>query len=267
MQINGKEIAAHIYEAVKKEITASGNNPRLGILTCAPTFETEKYLTLKERKAKEVGIATEVIRLSETANLDEVLEALRKLVSRTDGVVVQLPFPPHIDSEKIIAAIPPTHDADALNHSTHSVLSPVVGAIAEILRVYEVPIMNRHVTVIGSGKLVGLPASQWFMEHGASVSVVTKDTTDISYYTKNADIIVSGAGVPGLITSLMVKEGVIILDAGTSEEGGMLRGDAREEVGEKAYLFTPVPGGIGPITIAILLKNVLELSRIGGLVL
>ncbi len=187
MLVDGKEIAAQIYKDIHMNVKLLSHAPRLGILSCAPNFETEKYLALKEKKAKEVGIHTEVIRLSETVSVEAMLEALQDLIMRTDGIVVQLPFPPHIDPEKVIAAIPPPHDADALNPLTETVLSPVVGAIAEILRAHEVPIMNQHVTVIGSGKLVGLPASRWFMEHGAAVSVVTKDTADISYYTKNAD--------------------------------------------------------------------------------
>jgi methylenetetrahydrofolate dehydrogenase (NADP+) / methenyltetrahydrofolate cyclohydrolase len=125
--------------------------------------------------------------------------------------------------------------------------------------VHETPVFERHVVVVGSGKLVGLPASRWFMEQGSAVSVVTKDTADIAYYTKNADIIVLGAGVPRLLTPDMVKEGVVILDAGTSEDGGVLAGDADPACAEKASLFTPVPGGIGPITVAVLLRNLVEL--------
>lgn len=261
MRIDGKEIAAHIYAALKKDIHETGITPRLGILTCAPNFETEKYLQLKQKKAHEVGIAVEVVRLPETANTEDIIHALKELTARTHGVVVQLPMPIGITVEAVIAMMPSSHDVDALNTETKSILSPVVGAIAEILKVYEIPVYERHVVVIGNGKLVGLPTSQWLMRQGAAVSVVTKDTADISYYTKNADIIVAGAGVPGLITATMVKEGVVILDAGTSEDGGVLRGDADPLVAEKASLFTPVPGGIGPITIAVLLRNVVELSR------
>ncbi len=259
--VNGKAIANNIYDAIREEIQHRSHAPVLGILTCAPNFETEKYLALKKKKAGDVGIQTNVLKLDHDVTTDAVLEALATLVEGSDGIVVQLPLPAHIDTEAILMAVPTSHDVDALNPSTSGVLSPVVGAIREILKVHEVPVFEKHVVVIGSGKLVGLPASRWFMEQGSAVSVLTKDTVDISYYTKNADIIVSGAGVPNLVTPDMVKEGVVILDAGTSEDGGMLRGDVHESVSEKASLFTPVPGGIGPITIAILLRNVVELSR------
>ncbi len=261
MLVDGKAIANRMYDAIREEIQSSGRTPCLGILTCVPNFETEKYLALKQKKAEAVGITTIVERLAGTATTEEVLRAVDSLVEKCDGIVVQLPLPSHIDTDIVLSHIPSTHDVDALNSMTEEVLSPVVGAIAEILKVHDVPIFERHVTIIGSGKLVGLPASRWFMEHGAAVSVVTKDTVDISYYTKNADIIVSGAGVPNLIQPNMVKEGVVILDAGTSEEGGMLKGDAHPECEAVAALFTPVPGGIGPITIAVLLRNVVRLSR------
>ena len=261
MIVDGKKISQDILSVLREEVTTMHEKPRLGILTCAPNFETERYLEIKKKKADEVGILETVLRLPETATTEEVLSALSKLVSASDGVVVQLPLPSHIDTKAVLDAIPESHDADALGANAMSVLSPVVGAITEILKVYAIPVFGKHVVVIGNGKLVGIPASTWFMEHGASVSVVTKDTTDVSYYTKSADIIVSGAGVRNLITPDMVKEGVVILDAGTSEEGGMLKGDAHPDCAAKASFFTPVPGGIGPITIAVLLRNVLELSQ------
>jgi methylenetetrahydrofolate dehydrogenase (NADP+)/methenyltetrahydrofolate cyclohydrolase len=263
MFVDGKAIAGRIYDALREEVVGLEQKPRLGILTCTPNFETEKYLALKQKKANEVGIAIDLVRLDPPVTTDAIRVSLAALVRRTDGVVVQLPLPSHIDTEVVLRAIPPSHDVDALNSETTSVLSPVVGAIAEILKVHEVPIFERHVTVIGSGRLVGAPAARWFMEHGAAVSIVTKDTIDIPYYTRNAYIIVTGAGVPGLITPDMVKEGVVLLDAGTSEDGGILKGDVDPQCAEKALLYTPVPGGIGPITIAVLLRNVIDLEQRG----
>lgn len=260
MSIDGKAIANGIYDLLRETIRERTEVPRLGILTCAPNFETTKYLALKEKKAHEVGIEVEVVHVSAEVTTAEMLNELHVLVARSNGVIVQLPLPAHIDTVSVLNAIPSTHDVDALNPQTTGVVSPVVGAIAEIIKVHTVPIFEKHVVVVGSGRLVGIPASRWFMERGASVSIVTKDTADIAYYTRNADIIVSGAGVPGLITPDMISDGVVLLDAGTSEDGGMLRGDAHPDCAEKASLFTPVPGGIGPITIAVLLRNVVELS-------
>lgn len=260
MIINGREIAEHVYTELRERVSLLSWSPHFTILTCAPHFETQKYMALKQKKATDVGIHVTVSELREHATTEDFLSAIREVSPETDSIIVQLPLPPHVDVERLLKAVPPTHDADALGTSPH-VFSPVVGACREILGRHGVSPHEKQVVVIGNGRLVGLPVSQWFMEQGAHVSVVTKDTKDISYYTRNADIIVCGAGVPGLLTPEMVKEGVVILDAGTTEDGGVLRGDADPDCVHKASLFTPVPGGIGPLTIAILLKNVVDLAE------
>lgn len=258
MLVDGKAIAGSVYEKLGERVRSLGRAPVLAIVTCSPNFETKKYLALKEKKAREVGIDTKLIELPATSSTDDFMNAVSRAVPESDGIIVQLPIPPAVDSDAILHAIPVSHDVDGLNPDNGETLSPVVGAIAEILSAHDVPVFEKFVTIIGSGRLVGLPAYRWFLARGAHVSVVTKDTADIGYHTKTADIIVCGAGVPGLLTPDMVREGVIILDAGTSEEGGELKGDAHPACREKASLFTPVPGGIGPITIASLLKNVVD---------
>jgi len=261
MIVDGKAIAAEIYEKTRKRVESLRRVPLLTIITCAPNFETQKYLALKERKAAAVGIDTKIFKLDESQTTEDFLAIVRSAVLVSDGVIVQLPLPQHVDTDAVVRSIPSSHDVDALNAETTLVYSPVVGSIQEILKVHGVDPKEKYVTIIGSGRLVGLPASQWFQSAGAYVSVVTKDTVDIAHYTRNADIVVCGAGVPNLLTAEMVKEGVIVLDAGTSEEGGVLRGDADPRIAEKTSLFTPVPGGIGPLTIAVLLRNVVELAE------
>lgn len=258
MIVDGKNIAARLYTEIEERVRVLGRTPVLAIITCAPNFETQKYLALKEKKAHLCGIETKVIQMSESSTTDEVLKSISESIAISDGIIVQLPLPPHMQVEEILASIPESHDVDMLNTERGSLLSPVVGACSQILAEQHIAIVDKFVTIIGSGRLVGLPAYRWFIEQGAHVSVVTKDTDEIAHYTRNADIIVCGAGVPGLITPDMIKEGVIILDAGTSEDGGELRGDALPTCALKSSLFTPVPGGIGPITIAILLKNVVD---------
>jgi methylenetetrahydrofolate dehydrogenase (NADP+)/methenyltetrahydrofolate cyclohydrolase len=256
--VDGRKIADEIYTKIRERVHVLGRTPVLTIFTCAPNFETKKYLALKEKKAKEVGIIIETIELSEARVTVDFIAEIQRVVPRGHSIIVQLPLPVHIDTDAVVRSIPPPLDADALNPETVAIYSPVVGAIRHILGVSAVSPFKKQVTIIGNGTLVGLPAYRWFTEQGAYVSVVTKDTSDIGYYTKSADIVVCGAGVPGLLTSDMVKEGVVILDAGTSEEGGELRGDADFPCAEKAVLFTPVPGGIGPVTVAILLANVVD---------
>lgn len=260
MIVDGKKIAEAIYARIKARVAALHRAPVLAIITCAPNFETQKYLALKQKKATEVGIEVKVIEMKPDDTTDTFIAQIHAEVPRCDGLIVQLPLPPHIDTEAVLQAIPTTHDVDALNTQTTAVHSPVVGAIEVILLHHEVPVIGAFVTIVGSGRLVGKPAYAWFTERGAHVSLVTKDTEHISNYTKTADIIVCGAGVPGLLKPDMIQGGACVLDAGVSEVGGELRGDADPLCAEKAGLLTPVPGGVGPITIAILLKNVVDLA-------
>lgn len=261
MLVDGRKIAGDIYIRIRDRVTKLGFSPVLAIITCNPNFETRKYLSLKKKRAAEVGIETVLIELGSESTTDDFVRAVKEAAPHSHGIIVQLPIPETVDVTLVLQSIPETHDVDGLNPGGSDFLSPVVGAIAEILNVHHIKPFEKHVTVIGNGRLVGLPAYQWFQKQGAHLSVVTKDTVDIAAYTKNADIIVCGAGVPGLLTPDMVREGVVILDAGTSEQGGELRGDADPGCAEKASLLTPVPGGIGPITIAILLENVVNYAE------
>jgi methylenetetrahydrofolate dehydrogenase (NADP+)/methenyltetrahydrofolate cyclohydrolase len=181
---------------------------------------------------------------------------------QTNGIIVQLPFPPHIDVDTVLSVIPKSYDVDVAwyDGSSDEVLPPVVGAIAEIARVHDVLFATQNVVVVGKGKLVGAPALIWTQKQGAHVSVIDRETADPKTMIGDADILILGAGKPGLIMKDDVKEGVLIFDAGTSEDGGVLKGDADLSCAEKASLFTPVPGGIGPITIAVLLRNLITLA-------
>lgn len=257
--VDGKAIAARIYEELAKKITVMPTPPRLAIITCAPNFETTKYLDLKRKKADQVGIRHTIIELPETTTTNEFVRCVETIAPTVGGVVVQLPLPAHIDREVVLAAVPASKDPDALNGG--AVLSPVVGAIDEIVKIHDVDFTGKRVAVIGNGRLVGAPAAHYATDKGATVSILTEHSTDFREVIQAADILISGVGQPGLIQPEMVKEDVIVFDAGTSEDGGQLRGDVDIRVAEKALLFTPVPGGIGPITIAVLLGNLATLCR------
>ena len=262
MIIDGKAIAQKILLEVKAEVAVQIKPPHLTVFTCAPNFETQKFLSLKQKRAAEVGIEVEVISLDPAMVTVAIIALVHDVLAHTDGVVVQLPFPPTIDVTAVLKAIPATHDVDALLYKGEetTILPPVVGAIDSIATTQNVEWINKNVVVVGNGRLVGAPSALYAKSKGAHVSVLEKDSANNATAIAEADILILGAGVPGLVTAEMVKVGVVVFDAGTSEEGGMLVGDAAVEVGEKAALLTPVPGGIGPITIAVLLRNVLQLS-------
>lgn len=261
MMIDGRKIASEIYREVANEVSHLDVKPHLTVFTCAPNFETKKYLALKLRKAKDVGIGINVIEFPETITTEEVITSIERACIQTDGVVVQLPFPAHVDTDAVLASIPSIYDVDGVTYNGREakILPPVVGAIAEIALRQSVLFMGQNVTIVGHGRLVGKPAELWAKEQGAKVRVVTKDTNDLEEAVRSAHILILGAGQAGLITPDMIAEKVVIFDAGTSEDSGELKGDAHPDCALKASLMTPVPGGIGPITVALLLKNLIRL--------
>ena len=259
MIVEGKQLAADIRAEIQESVARLGVSPRLTIFSCDPNFETRKYLGLKERIAKEVGITTDVQVLPKETTTEELRARIKDIDA--EGIIVQLPLPSHIDTEEILSHIPATHDVDALNERTTAVRPPVAEAAREILMRHNVSVEGTNAVVVGEGRLVGKPAAALLREMGAVVTVLTHESTNREAVLRRADIIVSGAGDPGYITPNMIKEGVVLIDAGTSEDGGILVGDADPACAEKASLFTPVPGGIGPITVAVLLRNLVILME------
>lgn len=265
MIVDGQAIADSMFKELKNEVTHLSHAPHLTVFTCAPNFETKKYLGIKTRKAKAVGIGINVIEFPEEVTTEEVVISIQHACMQTDGVVVQLPLPEHLDLEKIIDAIPPSMDVDGMHYDGTGDFSihPVAGAIACIASYHDVLMATQKVVVVGHGRLVGAPVAKWATMQGSQVTVLTENSEDKEKVIAEADILILGAGKPGLVKPGMVKEGVIIFDAGTSELGGKLAGDAEPTCAEKASLFTPVPGGIGPVTVAVLLRNVLEVVKHG----
>jgi len=262
MIIDGRVIAKEILADVKTRVAKLPTPPRLTVFTCTPDFATRKYLALKRKKAHEAGIAVSVVEFDVEATVPEMVTSIRAAHLMCNGIIVQLPFPARIPVDEVITAIAPSHDVDCMTYdgSPTDRLPPVVGAIAEIATRHDVVWKGAHVVVIGRGRLVGLPAAIFAQANGATVTVVDKGTLDIVSITRTADIIITGAGAPHIITPDMVAPGVVIFDAGTSEDGGELVGDVHKDVANVASIFTPVPGGIGPITVAVLLRNTITSS-------
>ncbi len=263
MIIDGKAIAERIYGEVAAMASACSRTPRLAAVTCNPNFETRKYLELKKKKAAEVGVTLDVIELKDTISTEEAVASIEALLPSVDGVVVQLPFPPHIDRELLLNSIPADKDPDGFGYGEKegACLPPVVAALAEIAKTYGFVFKDRKVAVLGQGRLVGMPVATFLKREGAHVTVVTEENIAPREILKSAEIIVSGIGKPHFITVDDVPSGSIVFDAGTSEDGGFMVGDVHPNVAFKAALITPVPGGIGPITIAVLLRNLVSLVR------
>lgn len=263
MIVNGKKIAADIYDELRESLKNRSHPLCLAVFTCAPDGATQKYLSLKMKRAAELGIRVNVIEFPYDIQTDEVITSIKHAGGNCDGMIVQLPFPKHIDRDQILVAVPREYDVDAVHYQGEetSVLPPVVGAVDEIANRHQISLGSKRVAVIGEGRLVGQPAVIWAKKEGGEVTVIGPKTEAVADILGNADIIISGAGAPGIITPDKIKDGAIIFDAGTSEDGGVLKGDADPACAPKCALFTPVPGGIGPVTIAVLLRNLSRLAE------
>lgn len=268
MIIDGRAMAEEVYAKIKTAIETSRQNPHLTIVTCAPNAATQQYLALKKRKAAAVGIPVNVIELPADTTTDDMVTTVQRAQMQTDGIIVQLPLPAHIDTQEVLNAIPVRYDVDGVHYdgTERTTVSPVVAAIAHMCQQHDVTLAAQHVVVVGQGRLVGQPAVLWAQKQGAQVTTVTKNTSteDAAVAFAAADVLILGAGQVGLVTPKKIKSGVIIFDAGTSEDGGKLKGDADPACAEKAALYTPVPGGIGPLTVACLLHNLLEVVHASG---
>ncbi len=240
MIVDGKKIAEDVVAALGESLRGK----RLGIVVGSQDSATDSFIKIKSRVAERLGV-------------EVVFGEMEELVKTCDGIIVQLPIQ---NSEQLLASLSPSKDVDALG-SAPLVRAPVAGAIAEVFRLHKVNTNEKIAVVVGAGRLVGAPAAKLLRELGADVSIITQTHGSLEQL-KTADIVVLGAGEPGLIKPEMLKQGVVLIDAGTSEQGGKLAGDADPSCTEVCSVFTPVPGGIGPIAVAMIFKNLSELVKI-----
>lgn len=260
--VDGKKLAQDILTTVMSDVRKLEKVPRMVVITCEPNFETQKYLALKKQKAETSGISLTVKILPIEATTVSIIDTVKEAVESCDGIIVQLPLPAHIDTSVVLDSIPKSHDVDGFGYQSGNsfVLPPVVGAIDEIAKKYHLDWKGKNVVIFGSGRLVGGPALIYAHEKGAEVTVLTATSQNVEQYTKQADIIILGVGKPRLLLPTMIKAGAVVFDAGASEDDGLLVGDADPELANKSAIFTPVPGGIGPVTVALLFRNLLELT-------
>ena len=266
--VSGKELATQLEEELKVQVESLVKKPTLGIYVVGHDKATEMYVKKKQALAERVGAGFTICAFEDDVEEEALAKHIQNHLDDFDGVVVQLPLPKHIDRDVICGLVPPEKDPDFLNpESIESFKSgkittfpPVVGAIDYILKHYQEDVADKRVLVIGKGKLVGAPAALYFQARGSQVISVDKYDREFSALAIEADIIVSGAGSPNVVTEDMVKQGVILFDAGTSGSSGSLVGDIDFECGKKAKLFSRSPGGIGPLTVTMLFKNFLHLA-------
>lgn len=271
--MDGKALSEKIYERIKTEVSKLEKKPTLAVIITSDNEAGKIYVRNKKRACENTGINSITVEFDETVSAEEFLSKIDELNKNpeVDAIMVQLPIPRHLDTEKILNSISPEKDADGLHYINagklftgqipNSVACTPKGII-RILDEYGINVEGKHAVVIGRSNLVGKPIAQLLMQKNATVTHIHSKSKNIEFFTKNADIIVVATGKPKMLKGDMVKEGVVIIDVGISRVDGKLSGDVDfDSVAPKASFITPVPKGVGPMTVAMLIQNTLELSK------
>ena len=270
--IDGKELSKKILEEIsneQKEIVERKNlRPAgLAVIIVGENPASQVYVRNKTRACEKVGFYSETIKLEENISENDLIKKIEELNEndKTDGILVQLPLPKHIDELKVINSIKPEKDVDGFSNvnvgkmvigDESGFLSCTPYGIMQLLEGYDIDVDGKDVVVVGRSNIVGKPMAMMLIQKGATVQVCNSRTKDLSKKLKKADIIVVAVGVPRMIKATDVKEGVVVIDVGINRVDGKLCGDVDyEDVAQKASYITPVPGGVGPMTIASLIKN------------
>lgn len=271
--IDGIKISTQIRKDIKQIINETKITPSLAVIQVGDNKASSIYIKNKKKACEEVGIRFEHIKFNDTISEELVINEIKRLNNdiSINGILVQLPLPLGFDEGKIINTISPVKDVDGLTYQNvgnlvleNDCLVPCTPlGVMELLKAYNVRLSGKNVCLVGRSNLVGKPLIQLLLRNDATLSICHSKSLDIKTHTKQADVLIVAAGHPNLITKDMVKDGVVIIDVGINKEGNLLCGDVDfDGVSKKASLITPVPGGVGPMTVACLLKNVVKAYQI-----
>lgn len=272
--INGKEIAEHIKTQVKNEIELLDIQSTLAVIVVGNNSASKVYVNNKKKACENVGIKSLEYSFPEDASEENLIDFINELNKNPDvnGILVQLPLPKHIDTNAVLESIDPKKDVDgftAINTGKlwqgEYCLEPCTATgIINLLDYYGIEIAGKHCVIVGRSNIVGKPLAALLLKENATVTICHSKTKDLDKYTSQADILISAVGKPKFITWGMVKQGAVVIDVGINrDENGKLCGDVDfDNVKDKASYITPVPGGVGPMTVAMLMRNTLDATRI-----
>ena len=270
--LDGKALAGKIREELKQEVqqlSSSGVTPSLTVILVGEDPASQVYVRNKERAATEVGIHSNVIRLSEETTQEELLEYVNTLNhdDSVHGILVQLPLPNHIDTEAVLEAIVPEKDVDGFHPYNVGRLCqriPTLRActpygVMKLLETTGISFYGKHAVIVGASNIVGRPMALELLLAGCTVTVTHRFTEDLASHIRQADILVVAVGKPKFIKGEWIKEGAVVVDVGINRLEGKLVGDVEFDVAaQRASYITPVPGGVGPMTVAMLMQNTLS---------
>ena len=272
--IDGNKVAAKFLDEINKKIKESKVKPGLAIVLVGNNPASEIYVNFKEKKAKEIGLYFERYNLDGNVSQDQLLKIIDELNQnrKIHGMIVQLPLPKHIDENLVVDSILPHKDADGftplnlgnLVNDDNRLLPATARACLELIKSTGQKITGKNVVVVGRSTIVGKPTALLLLQENATVTICHSKTKNLKEHTKNADILVVACGKAKMIKEDMVKKGAIVIDVGINRVMGKLVGDVDfDNVKEVAGYITPVPGGVGPMTIAMLLDNTLKAMEMG----
>ncbi len=274
--IDGKVVSAAVREEIKagvKELKNQDKETGLAVIIVGNNPASRVYVNNKKKGCAEVGINSYEYALAEETTTEELLQLVEELNAdkKVDGILCQLPLPPQIDEKKVLNAIAPHKDVDAFHPvntghimiGDHSFLPCTPAGIMEMLKYYNIPVVGKECVVIGRSNIVGKPMAMLLLGENGTVTVCHSKTENLAEVTKRADILVAAVGRAYFVTADMVKNGAVVIDVGMNRNAeGKLCGDVDfENVKDKCSYITPVPGGVGPMTITMLLKNTLTASK------
>lgn len=275
--IDGKKVSAQVKEQVAvetKELISKGITPGLAVILVGEDPASRVYVNNKKKACELVGFKSEEFNLPETTSQDELLSLVEKLNNRRDinGILCQLPLPEGLDENAVIEAISPLKDVDAFNKQNvgrimigdYDFLPCTPAGIMEMLHAYNISVDGKKCVVIGRSNIVGKPMGMLLLHENGTVTICHSHTKNLKEITSDADILVAAVGKPKFVTADMVKDGAVVIDVGMDrDKNGKLCGDVDfENVKDKCSYITPVPGGVGPMTVAVLMKNTLKAARL-----
>ena len=264
--LDGKALANDILDKLSLKVKQLDTAPNLVVIQVGNDPASSVYVRNKERTAERVGINSETVKLSKHITQDELLEIIDKYNndSLVNGILVQLPLPKHIDEQVILEAISPMKDVDGfhplnvgkLNIGQKQMIPSTPAGIMELLKANHIELEGKHVVIVGRSNIVGKPLAHLLLEANATVTIAHSRTKDLKHLTKLANILVVAVGQPELITEDYVKTGAVVIDVGINRTESGLKGDVDfNNVKSKVAAITPVPGGVGPMTIAMLMNQ------------
>lgn len=277
--VSGKDLAAELREEIKQKVAEmkqkQGKTPGLAVILVGEDPASQIYVRNKEKACEEVGMYSEVKRLPEQTTQEELLDLVRKYNEDDNihGILVQLPLPKHIDEDEVLKAISPKKDVDGFHvENAGSLFTGLPGFVActpkgciKLIKKTGIDIAGKNAVVVGRSNIVGKPVAMLLLNENATVTICHSKTQNLPEICRNADILVAAIGRPEMITGDYIKPGAVVIDVGTSRVDGKLKGDVKfDEAKEIAGFITPVPGGVGPMTITMLIENTLEACQMYG---